>query len=84
MRVGRPLAEVPASDSSHPSLEHPLKGGVERTFFDLQELVGNLLDVLDEAVAVHGAEPERLQDHHLESAGKEVAMFGVPGHIGRI
>ena len=63
-------------------LEHALKGGVEGAFLDLQQLVGNLLDVLDESIAVHGAEPEGLEDHHLQGAGKEVAMFGVPGHIG--
>ena len=59
--------------------QHALQGGVERALFHLQQLVGTLLDVLDEGVAVHGLAAERLEDHHLQRAAEEVALIGFGG-----
>jgi hypothetical protein len=63
--------------------EHALEGRVEGAFFDLEELIGDLFDVLDESIAVHRAEAEGLEDHHFQGAGEEVAVFGIPGHTSQ-
>jgi hypothetical protein len=56
--------------------EDTLKGGIERSFFDLEEVARGLLDGLSERVAVERALLECMQDHHLERAGEEVtAVF---------
>jgi len=60
--------------------QHSLESGVEGTLFDLKQIVGDLLDVFHERVAVHRFEPERLQDHHFERSGEEIAAFGILGH----
>lgn len=64
--------------------QHALQSGVERAFFHLQHFVGDLFDVLDERVSVHGLEAERFQNHDFEGAGKEITMFGVSSHGGII
>jgi hypothetical protein len=72
-----------ASLSLQPAFaEHALEGGIERTFFNLEQIFRDLLDVLDEGVAVHGPEAEGLEDHDFECAGEEVAVFGISGHEG--
>jgi hypothetical protein len=53
--------------------QESLQGRVERTFFDLKEIVRALLDVLDQCVSMSGLTAERLEDHHFECSGKEVA-----------
>ncbi len=60
--------------------EHALKSGVEGAFFDLEEVIGDLLDVFDQGVAMHRFKPERLEDHDFECAGEEVAVIGVFRH----
>src|SRR5271156_3636809 len=55
--------------------QQTLESWVERTLFDLKEIVGGPLDVLDEGVAVQRLALESSENHHLERAGKEVALF---------
>ena len=57
--------------------QHALQRGIERAFLDLQQVVGDLLDVLDQRIAVHRLQPERVEDHHFERAGEEVAALRV-------
>ena len=57
-------------------LEKALEGGVERAFFDLQQIVGGALDVLDEGVAVEWLAFEGAENHHFEGTGEEVALLG--------
>ena len=56
--------------------EHALERGVERALFDLKQLIGALLDVLDQRVSVHGLTAQGLEDHHFKRAAEEVAGFG--------
>jgi len=61
----------------NPSLfEHSLESGIQRSFFNLEQLIGRFLDVPDQGIAMHGRAFERLEDHHLQGAGKKVAAFG--------
>jgi hypothetical protein len=53
--------------------EQPLKRGIERTLFHLQQVVGSLLDVLDQSVSVGRLPAKGLEDHHFEGAGEEIA-----------
>jgi len=57
--------------------EKALESGVKGAFFDLQQVVGGALDVLDEGVAVEGLAFEGTENHHLEGAGEEVALLGL-------
>src|SRR5579884_1257706 len=50
--------------------QQPLERGIERAFFNLQHFMRNLLDALGDAVAVHAAQAQRLEDEHVEGAGK--------------
>jgi hypothetical protein len=50
--------------------------GIERTLFYLQQVVGPLLDVLHQRVSVGWLAAKRLEDHHLERAGKQIARIG--------
>ena len=52
------LAHLPFG--SQPALDlHSLERGIERPFFDLQYVVGDLLDGLGDAVSVHGSARKR-------------------------
>src|SRR5205814_1022576 len=53
--------------------QHPLQRWVQRSFFDLEEIVRHPLNVLHQGVAVQRLLLQRLQDHHLERAGKKIA-----------
>jgi hypothetical protein len=57
-------------------LEEALQSGVEGAFFDLQEIVGGSLDVLDQGIAVERLPLERAENHHFEGAREEVALLG--------
>src|ERR1700676_3928205 len=57
-------------------LEEALESGIERAFFDLKKIVRGSIDVLNEGVAVEGLALRGAENHHLEGAGKEVALFG--------
>ena len=54
-----------------------MEGGVERAFFDLEQLLGGLVDPLGDRVAVKRAAGEGFEDEHLQGALDEVA--GVVG-----
>ena len=57
----------------HPAVEQqPLERRIQRTLPDPEHVVRRHPQVLDDAVAVLGAWPERLQDEQLERAGKEI------------
>ena len=58
--------------------EQALERRIEGALFDLEQVFGALLDVLDEGVTVGGLAAEGLEDHHFECAGEEVA--GGVGH----
>ena len=51
-------------------LEQPLESRIERTLFDLQKVVGSLLDVLNQRIAVGRLAAKLLENHHFESAGE--------------
>jgi hypothetical protein len=51
-------------------LEQPLQRRIERALLHLQEVIGSLLDVLDQRLAMGGLAAKRLEDHHLECARK--------------
>lgn len=53
--------------------QEPLQGRIERAFFYLEQIVRTLLDVLDQCISMGGLPAERLEDHHFERSGKEVA-----------
>jgi len=38
----------------------------------LKQVVGALLDVLDERISMRWLTAERLEDHHLQNTGKEI------------
>lgn len=57
-------------------LEKALESGVEGAFFDLQQVVGGALDVLDEGVTVERLALEGAENHHFEGAGEQVALLG--------
>jgi len=50
--------------------QQPLQGWIQRTFFNLKQIVRALLDVLDESISVRRLAAERFEDHHLERAGE--------------
>jgi hypothetical protein len=56
--------------------EHPLERGIERTFFDLKQVAGQLLDVLYQCITVRRTAPENLKDHHLQRTGEKIT-FGI-------
>ena len=54
--------------------QHPLQGGIERAFLDVKQIIRGLLDVLGQGVTMQRLALEGLQNHHLQGAGKEVAL----------
>jgi hypothetical protein len=56
--------------------EQALERRIERSFFHLEQVVRSLLDVLDERVPMGGLASKRLEDHHFECTGKEIARRG--------
>src|SRR5579871_6330735 len=62
-------------DFEQAPLQHPLKRRIERALFHLEQVVGNLLDVLNQRIAMHGLQLQGLEDHDLQCSGEEVAMF---------
>jgi len=61
-------------------LQHSLQRRVERTLFYLEQVIGDLLDVLHQRIAMHGLQSQRLENHDLQCAGEKVAMFRVLRH----
>jgi hypothetical protein len=56
--------------------EQALERRIERSFFHLEQVVRSLLDVLDERVPMGGLAAKRLEDHHFECTGEEIARRG--------
>ena len=63
-------------------LQHSLQRRLERALFHLEEIVGDLFDVLHQRIAMHGLQPQRLENHDLQCAREKVAMFRVFRHSG--
>src|SRR5271154_6608584 len=61
-------------------LQHSLQRRIERALFHLEQVFGNLLDVLHQRIAMHGLQPQRLENHDLQRARKKIAMFRVFRH----
>jgi len=53
-----------------------LQRRIERTLFYLEQIVGTLLDVLNQRISVSWPTAKRLEDHHFESAGEKIATSG--------
>src|SRR6266700_3020707 len=59
----------------HPAFfEHSLQRRVKRALFHLEQVIRCLLDMLRQGIAVQGFSFQRLENHHLQSAGKEAAF----------
>jgi hypothetical protein len=52
------------------------KARIERTLFDQQGIAGDLPDAKKNAVSMERAERDRTQDEEIESARKELSLFG--------
>ena len=74
------LGRGPSFGLEQAFLQHSLQRRIERAFFHREQVVGNLLDVLHQRIAMHGLQPQRLENHDLQCAGEKVAMFGVFRH----
>jgi len=57
-------------------LEKALECWIERAFFNLEQVVGGALDVLDQGVTVEGLALQRTENHHLQGAGEKVSLCG--------
>ena len=49
-----------------------MKGGIERSLADGEDVVGNLLDALSDGPAVLGLDRDGLQDEHVQRALQEI------------
>src|ERR1700730_11576916 len=66
-------------------LQHSLQRRIERALFYLEQIVGNLLDVLHQRIAMHGLQAQRLENHNLQCAGERSrcsGFFAIPGIMG--
>jgi len=72
VELGAAIIFRPAPFSRNPALLfHAVKGGIKRPFLDGQNIVGPLLDALDNGVSMERAGIESLQNKKIESALKE-------------
>src|SRR5262245_22159311 len=55
-------------------LQHALESGIERSLFNLKQIVRVALDELGERVSVERAVAKGLENHHLQGSGKETAV----------
>src|SRR5215831_8346568 len=71
-----PLRFDPAFD------RQALQRGVERTFLDLQHVVGSLLDVAGDSVAVHRPRVtlDGLEDEHLQRSRNQLSFLCIASH----
>src|ERR1700677_1956506 len=61
------------------SLEKPLQSWIERPLFNLQEVSRSLLNVLDHCIAIDRLTLQRLENNHLERAGKKITFASIAG-----
>src|SRR5260370_11027427 len=71
------LGRDPSLSFQQAFLEHSLQRRIEQALLHLDQVVGNLLDVLHHRIAMHGLEPQSLENHDLQCTGEKIAMFGV-------
>src|SRR5579871_1780338 len=76
---GAPVAGGRAPCCRHPALdEHSLQCRIERSFFNLQNLFGDLLNGIGNLVSVHlSGAGQGLQDHLIECAGGNLVSLQV-------
>src|SRR5580692_2752695 len=74
------LGRDPSLSFQQAFLQHSLQRRIERALFHLEQVVGDQLDMLHQRIAMHGLQPQRLENHDLQCAGEKVAMFGVLCH----
>src|SRR6185503_20724524 len=74
------LGYAPVGDDPAASL-HPIEGGVERAFLELQPVVGDLLEPGGDRESMPGTPRERLEDEEIEGAVEHVVCRR--GHRGR-
>src|SRR5215470_8381891 len=55
--------------------EKALKSWIKRSFFDLQQIVRGLFDMLRQSIAMERLPLRRAENHHFQSAWKQVALF---------
>src|SRR5580704_5297587 len=85
--TGAAVASRRAPLRGHPSLdEHPLQRGVQRSFFDLQNVIGYLLNGIGNLIPMHFAGArQRSQNEQIEgSRGNFVSMHGTTPDIVRL
>src|SRR5213594_2715980 len=58
-----------------PLLEQPLKSRIERSLFNLQQIVRRSLDVLRERIAMQRLPLQRSENHHLQRPAKKVSLL---------
>src|SRR5687768_15044965 len=58
----------------------PLERRIERSLFDSEHVARQAPDVLGDAIPVQRPDAERLQDQHVERAGKQLGAFGAGVH----
>src|SRR5256885_2346535 len=75
--VGRHAARDVCLDPSFP--RHAVEGGVERSLLDAQHVVGGGFDPAGDAVAVHRAPGQRLEDEELDGSLEEAGIFSEHG-----
>jgi hypothetical protein len=63
-------------------LEKTLESRIQRTFFDLKQIVGRAFDVLRQRIAVQGLAFQGPENHHLQGTRKEVSLYR-PAHAGQ-
>ncbi len=71
-----PVVRGDAPCGIHPTLaEKPLQSGIERTFLNLEQIIGGVADLLSDSVTMQAAAAENVEHHHFECAGEEIASF---------
>jgi hypothetical protein len=73
MRAAVVLGGAPERRDPSPVLE-AMQGRIERSVFDLQHVVGALLDGVRDGMAVGGAEHEGLQDEKIQRSLQQLAF----------
>src|SRR5260370_11301101 len=58
-------------------VQKSLESWIERAFFNLKQIIGRSLNVLRERVPVQRLPLQRLENHHLQCARKQVSLLAV-------
>jgi len=69
------LGESPGGGDGAVEFE-AVERGVEGSFFDLEDFVGEEVDGLGDGVAVEGSTLESVKDEEIEGALEEIGRFG--------